>query len=132
MSAGIVVLAYGPRDEYRPLVESLLAEGVAPDAIALVHNPAAPEEPALDAPAGVPVLRTERNLGYAGGMNVGIARQLERGADPIVLFTHDVRLEPGTLDRLVDASRRLPAYGVLAPALALQGTDAPFSFGGRS
>jgi glycosyltransferase involved in cell wall biosynthesis/GT2 family glycosyltransferase len=131
MSTGIVVLAYGPHGQYRPLVESLLAEGVAPEAIAIVHNPATPGEPALDPPGGVPVLRTERNLGYAGGMNAGIAHWLAHGADPIVLFTHDVRIERATLELLVEASRRLPAYGVLAPAQALQGSDEPFSFGGR-
>jgi GT2 family glycosyltransferase len=76
------------------------------------------------------VLPTGRNLGYAGGMNVGVSRLLERGAEQILLLTHDARLRPGALEALQAALAAQPRFGVLAPALVLSGTEVPFSFGG--
>lgn len=129
---GVVVLTYGTGGEHEPLIDALLADGVRPERILVVHNPATPDEPTPAPPAGVEVVRAERNLGYAGGMNLGIERKLAAGQDLIALLTHDARLRPGALAALVDAARRLPGYGVLAPALVLGGTDEPFSFGGIS
>jgi GT2 family glycosyltransferase len=127
---GVVVLAYGGGDEFRPLIDSLLAEGVAPDSILVVHNWAEAGEPAPSAVAGVEVLRTEANLGYAGGMNAGVARQLRRGAGELLVLTHDARLRPGALAALRGAAAAEPDFGILGPALLLTGTEVPFSFGG--
>ncbi|HEX2096851.1 MAG TPA: glycosyltransferase family 2 protein [Solirubrobacterales bacterium] len=129
-SLGVVVLAYGGGRQHEGLLEGLLAEGVSPAALLVVHNPAAPGESAPPLPAGVELLETGRNLGYAGGMNRGIAHMRERGADPVLLLTHDARLRPGALAALLEAARRRPEYGVLAPALVFTGSDEPFSYGG--
>jgi N-acetylglucosaminyl-diphospho-decaprenol L-rhamnosyltransferase len=130
-SLGVVVLAYGSGGEYAPLVGSLLEEGVAPGSILVVHNPAAPGEKTPEVPSGCEVLQAERNLGYAGGMNLGIARMRERGAGGLLLLlTHDARLRSGALRALIEAAGRRPDFGILAPALILTGTDTPFSFGG--
>lgn len=127
---GVAVLAYGEGGEHGPLLASLLAEGVEPAAILVVHNPARPGEPAPAVPPGCEVLQAERNLGYAGGMNLGIERLRERGAELLLLLTHDARLRPGALAALLAAARAEPRYGVLGPALVLTGTETPFSFGG--
>jgi N-acetylglucosaminyl-diphospho-decaprenol L-rhamnosyltransferase len=127
---GIVVLAYGGGGEFRPLADSLLADGIAPAALLVVHNQAEPGEPAPGAPAGVEVVQTDRNLGYAGGMNRGIAALLGRGFGQLLLLTHDARLRPGCLPALRAAAREQPRFGVLAPALVLTGSEEPFSFGG--
>ena len=86
------------------------------DSILVVHNPAEPGEPAPAAPPGCEVLQAERNLGYAGGMNLGIARLRERGAGPplLLLLTHDARLREGALGALLEASRRSPGSGFSA------------------
>lgn len=127
---GVVVLAYGGGGEFRPLIDSLLAEGVAPASIVVVHNWAAAGEPAPTTVAGVEVLRTEANLGYAGGMNAGVARQLRRGGGELLVLTHDARLRPGALAALRGAAAAEPGFGILGPALLLTGTEVPFSFGG--
>lgn len=127
---GVAVLAYGRGGEYEPLIESLRAEGVAPASILVVHNPAEPGEPPPDAPPGCEVLQADRNLGYAGGMNLGIARLRERGADLLLLLTHDARLRPGALAAMLAAAHDRPQFGILGPALVLTGTDTPFSYGG--
>jgi N-acetylglucosaminyl-diphospho-decaprenol L-rhamnosyltransferase len=129
-SLGVVVLAYGDDGQYAPLVDSLLAEGVAPASILVVHNPAQPGEPPPRVPPGCDVLQAQRNLGYAAGMNLGIARMRERRADLLLLLTHDARLRSGALEALVGAAARQSDFGVLGPALMLSGGDRPFSFGG--
>lgn len=127
---GVAVLAYGGGGEFRPLIASLEAEGVPASAIVLVHNQAAPGEAPPGAPEGVEVIATGANPGYAGGMNVGVRRQLQRGAEQILVLTHDARLHPGALAALRGALAAQPGYGILGPALVLAGTDTPFSFGG--
>ena len=127
---GVSVLAYGGGGEFRPLLDSLLAEGVPASAIVVVHNSAEPGEPPPQAIAGVEVLQTGANPGYAGGMNAGVGRLLERGAGELLVLTHDARLRPGALAALRGALAARPRFGILGPALVLTGTETPFSFGG--
>lgn len=127
---GVAVLAYGGGREFVPLLDSLFAAGVAADSVTIVHNQAEPGEPAPAAPPGCEVVQTDRNRGYAGGMNVGIERLLGRGVEQLLLLTHDARFREGALARLREAAARQPGFGILAPALLLTGTETPFSYGG--
>jgi GT2 family glycosyltransferase len=130
---GFVVLTHGTSREHEPLVESLLAEGVPADSTVIVQNPTSDDDPPPHLPrSDISVIRPDRNLGYAAGMNLGIRHQEERGAELIVIFTHDIRLHAGALERLIDTARQPRAYGILAPALWLAEPDEPFSFGGRT
>lgn len=132
LTLGVTVLTHGPTGEYGPLIESLVAQGVAPDAISLVQNPVDPSDPRPDPPVpGVAVLRTERNLAYAGGMNTGIRHQLARGASHVLLLTQDVRLRPGAVGALLSAAERHSEYAVLAPLLWVRDGEGVFSYGGR-
>jgi GT2 family glycosyltransferase len=125
------VLTHGPRGEYRPLVSALVAEGGPGSAIALVQNPVDPGDPEPQPPTeAASVLRMERNLAYAGGMNAGISHHLERGAELVLLLTQDVRLRDGAIAELLAAAERAPAYGVLAPLLWTRGEKRIFSGGG--
>ena len=125
-----VVLSYGSGGEYEGLLASLQVEGMAAERILVVHNPASPGEPDPALPPGCELLRASHNLGYAGGMNLGVARAQERGCERLLLLTHDARLRPGALAALLAAAERHPEYGVLGPALVLEGTETPFSYGG--
>jgi N-acetylglucosaminyl-diphospho-decaprenol L-rhamnosyltransferase len=125
-----VILTYGTGGQHRPLLEALLAEGADPGRIVLVHNPSAPGEVAPEAPQGCETILASHNLGYAAAMNRGIDRQLERGCEHLLLLTHDARLRPGALARMLEAARADPGLGVLGPVLVLTGTETPYSFGG--
>jgi GT2 family glycosyltransferase len=129
---GAAVLADGGGGEHGPLLEGLVAAGLPPRDIVVVHNPARPGERAPALAAGCALIEAERNLGYAAGMNCGIAWLRDREARLLLLLTHDARLRPGGLDALLAAAESAPAYGILAPALVVAGTDEPFSYGGLS
>lgn len=129
-SLGAVVLTYGSGGEHERLLASLQVEGMAAEGVLVVHNPAVAGEPDPALPAGCELLRASHNLGYAAGMNLGIERQLGRGCELLLLLTHDARLRPGALGRLLAAAATRPRYGLLGPALVFAGGEAPFSYGG--
>jgi GT2 family glycosyltransferase len=62
----------------------------------------------------VELIRTDANLGFAGGNNVGIRRALQWGADWVLLMNQDAVAEPGLADALARAAERRPDAGVLA------------------
>jgi GT2 family glycosyltransferase len=62
-----------------------------------------PDEVAATFP-DVQVLRLPGNLGFAGGMNVGLRAALEAGADYAVTLNNDLIVEPGFAEPLVVAA----------------------------
>jgi GT2 family glycosyltransferase len=53
------------------------------------------------------ILETRRNLGYAGGNNVGITRALQMGADYVLVLNNDARLERESLSHAVEVAQLL-------------------------
>ena len=51
------------------------------------------------------ILQTGKNLGYAGGNNVGIRWSLERGADYVLLLNNDAIVDPGIITAFVKAAK---------------------------
>jgi GT2 family glycosyltransferase len=84
-----------------------------PDATADLREALAPE---------VEVLRSGRNLGYAGGNNLGLRRALEEMADFAWLVNPDAVVEPTTLARLVDTMRDVVDLGAVGPRIIHGGT----------
>ena len=62
----------------------------------------------------VELIRNGANLGFAGGVNVGIRRAFERGADWAFLLNNDAVAEPGLEDALARAAAAYPLAGLLA------------------
>jgi N-acetylglucosaminyl-diphospho-decaprenol L-rhamnosyltransferase len=71
------------------------------------------------------IVRTRRNRGYAGGMNAGITRALELGAEAIALLNDDVVVEAGWIAPLADELASDPRLGAVQPKLLFAGTDPP-------
>jgi GT2 family glycosyltransferase len=65
----------------------------------------------------LPVVRNERNLGFAGGMNAGIRYALEQGAASVLLLNNDTVIAPDMISSLLDSSEALGAPGILGPAI---------------
>ena len=104
-----VVLSWNGREDTLACLRSLEGEDVE---VIVVDN--ASEDGTADAVSGVELIRNDRNLGYAGGMNVGIRRALERGADAVLLLNNDVEVEPGAVAALIDA---LDDAGAVCPVI---------------
>ena len=109
MKVTAVVLSWNGREDTLACIRSLEGEDVD---VVVVDN--ASEDGSADAVTGAEVIRNERNLGYAGGMNVGIHHALERDADAVLLLNNDVELEPGAVGGLVAATE---GAGAVCPVL---------------
>ncbi len=63
------------------------------------------------------------DLGFAGGVNVGLRIALEQGATYVLLVSNDTVLEPDLLERLVEAAEAEPAVGILSPLIYYPGRE---------
>ncbi len=114
-----IVLNYRSGDDTALAVRSLIASRRTLDDIIVVDNDAdaAPLGglPALDPP--ITYIRAQRNLGYAGGMNLGIREALRRGADRVLLANSDVVVPPDCVERLERALESMPGAGIAGPVV---------------
>ncbi len=51
--------------------------------------------------ASVDIVETKQNLGFAGGMNVGMRYALKQGAGSVLLLNNDTVVEEGMVSALV-------------------------------
>jgi len=58
-------------------------------------------------------LRSEENLGFAGGCNLGISEALAAGADFVCLLNNDTVVEPGFVEPLVERAALEPRAGII-------------------
>ncbi len=75
----------------------------------------------------VVVLRSERNLGFAGGNNLGLA--VARG-EYILLLNNDTLVEDDSLHRLCEALRENPSLGAVSPKIRFAWDPYPIQFAG--
>lgn len=88
-----IVLTY--QSEYKKLLRHLVFFKNAPHI--LVDN----SETIQSYPKHIPVIRIGKNLGYAGGMNVGIRHCLERGATWVVVTNEDINATSSALNKFI-------------------------------
>lgn len=117
MRVGAVVLNHGNWPEVGSTIRSLLEQTRPLSRIVLVDN--ASELPADQLEAAFPeveLIRAARNLGYAGGMNLGIT-SLRGGSDAYLLVTHDCLADPDLVAGLAGHLERRVRVGIAAPRL---------------
>lgn len=103
-----IVLNFGTPDDSWFAVRSLARSRRPVDELIVVDNDEAPGCEARMAACSHPVRyhRTGHNLGFAGGMNVGITMALERGADLVLLMNSDAVVMPETVGLLEETLGR--------------------------
>jgi GT2 family glycosyltransferase len=111
-----VVLNYNTPDDTFLAVRSLLASKRRPDDIIVVDNGSTRGCRDLVEP-GVVYRATEKNLGFSGGVNVGIRVALDRGADAVFLVNSDVIVAADCLEHLEGAADRRPDVGIVGPVV---------------
>jgi GT2 family glycosyltransferase len=114
--ASIVMLSWNAAEFTRLAVESIRAVTRYPHEIIVVDNGS--DAPTLDvleklaAEHGVRVVYNGRNLGFGGGMNVGMAHA--RG-DVVVILNNDVIVTEGWLEDMIGALETRRTVGCTAP-----------------
>jgi GT2 family glycosyltransferase len=119
-TVGIVVLNWNGGAHTINCVEAARAQAYRETFVVLVDSDSEdPERDDLRRRYGddpnVQLCLLDSNRGYTGGMNVGIAMALARGADMTLLLTHDAVLAPGALSAMVDAVAADPSIGIVGP-----------------
>ena len=94
------------------MVESLRRHVTAPLEIIVVDNGSARDEAAMlrERYPGIKALRSERNLGFAGGNNLGFAAA---AGDYLLLLNNDTEVEDDTLHYLCETLAGNPAIGAV-------------------
>lgn len=72
---------------------------------------------------GIELVRNPVNLGFTGGVNVGIEHAMARGADYVWLLNSDAEVAPSVLGQLVHAAESDPKVGLVSPVF--HDPDAP-------
>lgn len=63
----------------------------------------------------VAVIETGRNLGFAGGNNVGITHALAQNADYVLLLNQDTVVFKNWMDELISIAEAHPQLGIISP-----------------
>jgi GT2 family glycosyltransferase len=113
------VLNYRSPDDTLQAVGSLIESTRRLDEIVVIDNDTVDTARRHDAsPAsGVKYLHTGRNLGFSGGVNVGIRAALAAGADAVLLLNSDVMLAPTAVAHLERALLVGPDVGIVGPVV---------------
>lgn len=63
------------------------------------------------------IIRSEKNLGYANGNNIGIKYALDNGADYVCILNNDVEVEQNFLSKLVEVMESDRSIGMTGPCI---------------
>ena len=65
----------------------------------------------------IEIIENSKNLGFAGGVNQGIEKAIDLGAEHIALFNNDAVADKNWLKGLVEVVQASPKVGIVAPKL---------------
>jgi GT2 family glycosyltransferase len=111
------VLNYRTADDTRLAVASLRASRRDLADIIVVDNGSADGAALAGLGSRVTLIRAPRNLGYSGGMNLGIRDALRRGAERVLLVNSDVIVPPDCVERLERSLDTTPRAGIAGPRI---------------
>jgi len=69
------------------------------------------------------IIENKKNLGYAGGNNIGIQKAFKSGTDYIFLLNNDVKLEKDVLKKCVSAMEKSPGCAACQPIIVTLGNE---------
>jgi GT2 family glycosyltransferase/glycosyltransferase involved in cell wall biosynthesis len=114
-----VVVNYRTPADTQLAVKSLLASRRPLQQVIVVDNDGPDQLRAAATAWGATVeyLHTGANLGFAGGVNAGVRRALDAGADAVLLVNSDAVVAPSCLTHLEQALDARPGVAIIAPLL---------------
>ena len=115
----VVVLCWNGRDDTLACLHSLARVRWERKTVIVVDNGST--DGTLDAVQGefadVMAIRSDENLGFAEGNNVGLRAALGAGADYVLLLNNDTLVHEGLIEALVAEAQRRPDAGALCPVI---------------
>jgi GT2 family glycosyltransferase len=130
----IVILNWNGIEDTRECLQSLRNVTYPSYRIVVVDNGSEHEEgAALETEFGdaVTIIQNERNVGFAGGANIGIRQALEDRTNFVLLLNNDVTVDPGFLDAMVEfASARSDLAAACPKAYLSDQRNVIYSAGG--
>lgn len=116
----VVVLNWNLANETIQCIESVQANAYSGVHIILVDN--ASTDSSVDLfrerfEDSVILIENPQNLGFAGGVNVGIRHALARGARSILLINNDTTIAPTMIEYLASAADQYPKAGLIGPII---------------
>jgi GT2 family glycosyltransferase len=114
-AVAVVVLSWNGREDTLECLASL-AKVDAPGLITIVVDNGSTDgtsDVVREAYPQAELVRTEKNLGFAEGNNVGMRKALELGAGYVLVLNNDVDVDPAFVHALVDEAGRRPDAGAL-------------------
>jgi GT2 family glycosyltransferase len=115
-----IVVNYRRLADTRACVESLLAVEYPRHSVVVVENGSGAEEAdslAAAMPVAVHVLRSDRNLGYGGGANLGLRWAVQAGAEYVWVLNNDTTVDSRSVAELVRAMESDPRCGAAGPQI---------------
>ncbi len=115
-TATVILVNWNGREIIRPCLDALFEQRVSGGMEVLVVDNASSDGSAEIAGrrAGVRLVRSPRNLGFAGGANLGMGHA---EGEFLVLLNTDAAVQPGWLERLVEAAQAERVAAVTAKLL---------------
>jgi GT2 family glycosyltransferase len=111
----LLILTWNRRDDVLRCVASL-QRLTYPNYVPVVIDNASTDDTVAALQASYPALtliRNPRNLGYAGGNNVGLRWALAQSADYVQIINNDTEVTPDMITELVRVAEEDPAIGVV-------------------
>lgn len=115
----VVILAWNQLQETRECLDSILAMDTQPHCLIVVDNGSTDSTAAVitaDYPM-VSLIQSEKNLGVAGGYNLGIAYALEKDADYVLIMNNDTLVNEKFLDEILSVAQTQPDVGIVQPKI---------------
>ena len=63
------------------------------------------------------IIKNKKNLGFAGGVNVGVKYALKNGADDVMLLNQDAIVEEGAIEKVVKVMKKDKKIGICGPLI---------------
>lgn len=119
---GIVILNYETWHKTRACIDTIRKTYLSPCKIIVVDNDSKNDSYEILKDeyryfSNTAVIKTEKNIGYAAGNNLGIRAAIDNGSDALLVSNNDVIFTAGAIDIMYDYIRNNYSVGLVSPAI---------------